>query len=422
VILVAPRARLSAWRHEKTRLPREAWVLIGANVVSALGYGVVSPVLPAYARTFGVSMSAVTFAITMFSVMRLCFAPPSGLLVQRLGERPVYLAGLLIGSVSTGACAFVQNYWELLVFRAIGGIGSTMFFISALGLMIRISPPDARGRVAGLFASSFLIGLVAGPLMGSLTAGFGLRAPFLIYGAVTMLTAIVVSYNLRRSTLSAPAEQSHSEVTLRAALRHRAYRSALVSNFATGWSVFGLRMAVVPLFISDVLGRGPRTIGLTLALFAVGNVVVVLPSGYLSDRIGRRALLIGGLLASGLATIWLGASSSLSMFLVASCVAGAASGVFASPQQAAIADILGNTARAGTAVAAFQMMADLGAIVGATAVAQIAEHFGFGWGFAISGIIMLAAAVVWMFAPETQCADELPAQAEWETGTASELA
>jgi MFS transporter, ACDE family, multidrug resistance protein len=198
-------------------------------------------------------------------------------------------------------------------------------------------------------------------------------------------------------------------MTLRTALRHRAYRSALASNFATGWSVFGLRMAVVPLFISDVLGRGPRMIGLTLALFAVGNVVVVLPSGYLSDRIGRRLLLIGGLLASGVATIALGASSSVSIFLVVSCLAGAASGVFASPQQAAIADILGNTARAGTAVAAFQMTADLGAIVGAIAVAQIAERFSFGWGFTISGIIMLAAAVVWMFAPETQCAVASPA-------------
>jgi MFS transporter, ACDE family, multidrug resistance protein len=422
VILVAPRARFTTWRREKTTLPREAWVLIVANVVSALGYGVVSPVLPAFARTFGVSMSAVTFAITMFSVMRLCFAPPSGLLVQRFGERPVYLAGLIIGSLSTGACAFVQNYWQLLVCRAVGGIGSTMFFISALGLMIRISPPDARGRVAGLFASSFLIGLVAGPLMGSLTAGFGLRAPFLIYGAVTLLTAIVVSYSLRRSTLGAPAEKTHAEMTLRTALQHRAYRSALASNFATGWAVFGLRMAVVPLFVSDVLGRGPRVIGLTLALFAVGNVAVVLPSGYLSDRIGRRLLLIGGLLASGVATIALGASSSVSIFLVVSCLAGAASGVFASPQQAAIADILGNTARAGTAVAAFQMTADLGAIVGAIAVAQIAEHFSFGWGFTISGIIMLAAAVVWMFAPETQCAVASPALDVRETGTASELA
>ena len=149
-MLVAPRARLTAWRRGKTSLPREAWVLIGANVVAALGYGVVSPVLPAYARTFGVSMDAVTFAITLFSVMRLFFAPPSGLLVQRLGERPVYVTGLLIVSVSTGLSAFVHTYWELLVYRAIGGIGSTMFFISALGLMIRISPPDARGRAAGL--------------------------------------------------------------------------------------------------------------------------------------------------------------------------------------------------------------------------------------------------------------------------------
>ena len=402
MILVAPRARLTAWRRDKTRLPREAWVLIGANVVAALGYGVVSPVLPVYARTFGVSMDAVTFAITLFSVMRLFFAPPSGLLVQRLGERPVYVSGLLIVAVSTGLCAFVHKYWELLVFRAIGGIGSTMFFISALGLMIRISPPDARGRAAGLFATSFLVGMVGGPLLGSLTAGFGLRAPFLVYGVAMLLTAVVVFYSLRRSTLSAPAEKVHTEVTMREALAHRAYRSALVSNFATGWSVFGLRMAVVPLFISDVMGRGPRMTGLVLAVFAIGNLIVVMPSGYLSDRIGRRLLLICGLLACGVATIALGVSVSLPVFLVAAGVAGAASGVYTSPQQAAIADILGNSARAGTPVAAFQMMADFGAIVGALAVAQIAEHFSFSWGFTISGLIMLAAAVVWMFAPETQ--------------------
>lgn len=409
MILIAPRARLIAWRREQTSLPREAWVLIGANVVAALGYGVVSPVLPVYARTFGVSIDAVTFAITLFSVMRLFFAPPSGLLVQRLGERPIYVAGLVIVAVSTGMCAFVQTYWELLVFRAIGGIGSTMFFISALGLMIRISPPDARGRVAGLFATSFLVGMVGGPLLGSLTAGFGLRAPFFVYGMAMLLTAVVVFYTLRRSTLSAPAEQVHTEVTMRAALAHRAYRSALVSNFATGWSVYGLRMAVVPLFISDVMGRGPRMTGLVLAVFAVGNLIVVMPSGYLSDRIGRRSLLIGGLLACGVATIGLGVSGSLPIFLIAAGIAGAASGVYGSPQQAAIADILGNSARAGTPVAAFQMMADFGAIVGAMAVAQIAEHFSFAWGFTVSGAIMLAAAVVWMFAPETQTTSMLPA-------------
>ena len=280
------------------------------------------------------------------------------------------MAGLLIVSVSTGVSAFVQNYWQLLLFRAIGGIGSTMFFISALGLMIRISPADARGRVAGLFFTSFLIGSVAGPLVGSLTAGFGLKAPFLIYGVAVLITAIVVSYSLRRSTLGAPAEHTEPAVTVRAALRHRAYRSALVSNFATGWAVFGLRMAIVPLFVSDVLGRGPRMTGLVLGMFALGNLIVVWPSGYLSDRIGRRSLCDRRALRLRRGDHLVG-RVVVGARLPRCCVrGGAASGVFTSPQQAAIADILGSTARTGTAVATFQMMVDLGAIVGSLSVAS----------------------------------------------------
>jgi len=395
--------------------------LIGANAVAALGYGVVSPVLPAFARTFGVSMGAVTFAITIFSVMRLCFAPPTGLLVQRLGEQWVYLGGLLVVSVSTGVCAFIHSYWQLLLFRAIGGIGSTMFFISALGLMIRISPPDARGRVAGLFATSFLVGAAAGPLVGSLTAGLGLRAPFLIYGVAVLITTIVVFYALRRSTLGSPAEHTAPAVTVRSALRHRAYRASLLSNFATGWAVFGLRMAVVPLFISDVLGRGPRMTGLALGLFAFGNLVVALPSGHLSDRIGRRTLLIGGFFGCSAATVLLGASSSVSVFLIAAFLGGAGSGISASPQQAAIADILGSSARTGTAVSTFQMMVDLGAIVGSMTVTEIAEHMSFEWGFVISAIVLLGAGVVWIFAPETRVVGDGECEA-WEAGGPSELA
>ena len=131
-------------------MPREVWSLITANAVIALGYGVVAPVLPELARHFGVSISAATFVITAFAVMRLCAAPPTGFLVQRLGERQVYVSGVLIVAVSTAACAFAETYWQLLLFRALGGIGSTMFFVSALGLMIRISPADARGRAAGV--------------------------------------------------------------------------------------------------------------------------------------------------------------------------------------------------------------------------------------------------------------------------------
>jgi MFS family permease len=421
VTLATRRARFGGWSRKSTGLPREIWVLSAANIIIAVGYGVVAPILPAYARTFGVGIQAATLVITVFSLARLCFAPVSGLLVQRLGERQIYIGGLLVVAVSTAACGLAQTYWQLLFFRALNGIGSTMFFVSALGLMIRISPPGARGRIAGLFTTSFFLGAVGGPVVGSLTAGWGLAAPFLIYGVVQLGVAAVLYYSLRNSVLAAPGAVARAAVTMREALRHRAYRAALWSNFATGWAAFGLRIALVPLFISVVMHRGVGVTGVALAAFAAGNGLAVIPSGYLSDRIGRRTLLIVGLMASGVATIWLGVVSSLPVFLVAACVSGATTGIFMSPLQAAVADILGNEARAGMPVAAVQMATDVGAIVGSVAVGHIAQQLSFGWAFAISGAILLAAGVRWMFAPETRIADQSVPEA-WETGAAPEPA
>ena len=93
-----------------------------------------------------------------------------------------------------------------------------------------------------------------------------------------------------------------------------------------------------------------------------------------------------------------------------------------SPLQAAVADILGNQARAGNPVATLQMMTDLGAIVGSMSVGQIAQHLSFGWAFAISGVILLAAAVGWMLAPETRVAEHTALPDHWESGAASEVA
>jgi MFS transporter, ACDE family, multidrug resistance protein len=386
----------------KPGLPSEVWLLVSSNAVVALGYGVVAPVLPQYARHFGVSISAATFVITAFAVMRLVGAPPAGLLVQRLGERRVYITGLLIVALSTGACAFAQTYWQLLLFRSLGGLGSAMFTVSSLGLMIRISPPDARGRVAGLFSSAFLVGSVGGPVLGSLTAGLGLSAPFLIYGTALLVAAAVVFFSLRHSPIGAPEVSTEPAVSVRTVLRHPAYRAALFSNFATGWSAFGLRVALVPLFVVDVLGRGAGMAGLALATFAIGNVSAVIPSGYLSDRVGRRLLLIVGLSVSAVATVLVGFTSSLPVFLAAAYVTGAATGMFISPQQAAVADIVGSKARGGTAVATFQMMSDFGAILGSLAVGYIAQHLSFSMAFVISGVILLVAAVGWVLAPETR--------------------
>ncbi|HEX2300824.1 MAG TPA: MFS transporter, partial [Pseudonocardiaceae bacterium] len=79
-----------------TRLPREVWVLVAVSFVIAVGFGIVAPALPSFARSFNVSVTAASLVVSAFALMRLAFAPASGKLVSRLGERPVYIWGITL--------------------------------------------------------------------------------------------------------------------------------------------------------------------------------------------------------------------------------------------------------------------------------------------------------------------------------------
>ncbi len=386
-------------RTREAALPREIWVLVAASFVIALGFGLVAPALPQFARSFDVGVTAASVVISAFAAMRLIFAPFSGRLVQKLGERPIYITGLLIVAVSTGACAFAETYWQLLVFRGLGGIGSTMFTVSALGLLVRIAPPDARGRVSGLYATSFLLGNIFGPLVGGALTGLGLRAPFLIYAVALLIAAAVVGVMLRSSHLAQPTTGEGLRIMgLREALGSPIYRAALGSNFANGWAVFGVRVAMVPLFVVEALGQGEAFAGIALTAFAVGNAVVLIRAGRWSDRYGRRPFVLAGLMICGVGTIVMGLTESVALFLITSFVAGLGSGLSNPSQQAAVADVVGSKARGGPVLATFQMTADVGTVIGPVVAGLLAQHLSFSTAFAVTGVIMLVAAVPWFLA------------------------
>ncbi|MEV6427212.1 MFS transporter [Nocardia sp. NPDC051463] len=382
-------------------LPTEIWVLVGAAFVIAIGFGLVAPVLPQYARSFGVGVAAASAIISAFALMRLLFAPVSGRLVQRLGERSVYLSGLLIVAVSTGASALAQSYWQLLVLRSVGGIGSTMFTVSSLALVIRLSPPTQRGRVSGLWSTSFLIGSVSGPLVGGALAGLGLRAPFVIYMVALLAVTVAVYLSLRNSTLAAPEVTGAVRVlTFRQGWERPEYRAVLWSNFANGAAVFGVRMALVPLLVVEVLRQPSGMAGVTLTVFAAGNVAVLFVSGRLSDRWGRRPFLIVGSLVCAVGTIGLGFAPNLLWLMVSSVVAGLGSGMLTPTQQAALADVIGPKARGGPVLAGFQMAADLGTVIGPVAIGALAQHLSYGVALTVTGALLAVAAVVWVVVPE----------------------
>nr|WP_307031863.1 MFS transporter [Arthrobacter globiformis] len=386
-------------------------MLVAAFLI-ALGFGLVAPVLPQFATTFDVGATAAAVIVSIFALMRLLFAPAGGALIGRLGERPVYVAGLLIVAASTAACAFAQNYWQLLVFRGLGGAGSVMFTVASMALVIRLAPPESRGRVSGAYASAFLIGNVCGPIVGGLLAGFGLRIPFLAYAAALVLAALLVQTQLSHVPGSARGEAAGAPaMKLREAFGDSAYRAAMLSSFANGWATFGVRMATVPLFAVTALGSGPGAAGWALAVFAAGNALALTVSGRLADSLGRKPMMVAGLVVTGAATAGIGLTQGLWWFLAASLLAGVGAGMLNPAQQAAVADVIGRERSGGPVLAAYQMTSDIGAILGPVLVGLLADRLGYSWAFAATGAVLLIAAVGWLAARETmqrQSADATP--------------
>lgn len=383
-------------RSLRSPVPRDVWVLIAAAFVIAVGFGLVAPVLPQLATSFGVGATAASVIVSAFALARLVLAPTAGSLVDRLGERPVYVIGLLLVAASSAACAFAPDYWTLLAVRGLGGIGSTMFTISASGLMVRLAPPDARGRVSGLYAGSFLLGNIAGPVIGGLLAGFGLRVPFIVYAVALVVAAGVVHLLLGRT----PGGQrttatARPPLDLADALGQAPYRAAIGSNFANGWAAFGIRMALVPLFASAALGAGPQAAGLALALYAAGTATALTFSGRLADRWGRRPVAVLGLIATAVPTAFLGFSGSDAVFFSLSVAAGFGAGFLGPSLQATVADTIGSDRSGGKPLAVFQMSSDVGSILGPLAAGALADGVGYGWAFAVSGACLLAAVPLW---------------------------
>lgn len=387
----------------RQKLPADVWVLVVAAFAVAVGYGLVAPVLPQFAQSFDVSVTAASVVVSAFAFFRLVFAPAGGVLVDKLGERWVYMTGLLIVAVSTLATGLAQGYWQLLLFRGLGGLGSTMFTISAMALLTRLSPPGARGRIAGLYATAFLIGNIGGPVIGGLLAQFGMRVPFFVYSVTLLIATGVVAVFLRGGRRPVPGADATEQppLLLPEALRHSGYRAALISSFVNGWASFGVRVAIVPLFAAATFDAGASIAGLALASFAVGTAMVVSVAGYLSDRYGRRPLVVVGLIVSGVATIALGWSDTIPLLVGTSVVAGMGAGVLNPAQQAAVSDVIGSDRAGGKVLATFQMASDSGAILGPVVVGLVVDRFGYTTGFTVSGVLLLAAAVPWIFARET---------------------
>jgi MFS family permease len=389
-------------------LPREVAVLTAVAFAVAVGFGVVAPAIPVYAREFGVGRTAAGAVISAFAFMRLVSALGSGRLVNRIGERLVLALGIAIVAVSSALAGLAQSYTQLLLLRGVGGIGSAMFTVSAISLLLRVVDADQRGRATGLWQSGFLIGAIAGPAIGGPLTNISLRAPFFVYAGTLAVAGGIGLAFLTRAALheKEQAARAAATVTLPQALHVSGYRAALVTNLGNGWALFGVRSSLIPLFVTEGLGASGTWTGIGFFVSAAAQGGLLLWAGGFADRVGRRpAMLIGSGLGTA-AMVAVAVSGSLAVYVVAMAVFGAGSAFLSVAPSAVVGDVA--SGHGGTVIAAFQMSADLGAVVGPLLAGWLADDYSFGAAFGVTAAVLLAGLVTTLLSSETRHRAESP--------------
>lgn len=406
-------------RHPFRSLPPEVAVLTAVAFSVALGFGIVAPAIPVFAKDFGVSNFAAGAVISVFALVRFVSAPVAGRMVNRLGERTVLAVGIGIVGVSSLLAGLSGDYLQLLVLRGIGGFGSAMFTVSSFALLLRVVAPDQRGRATGTYQTGFLLGGIAGPAFGGPLTAWSLRAPFFVYAATLLVAGAVATVFLARTSLRAhevaAGTAGHSPTSLGDALRSAAYRAAVVNNFAVGWAIFGVRSSLIPLFVVEGLRLGASWTGAGLVVSAVVQAITLVPAGRLVDTRGRRPFLRAGAVVALLAAVTMAVAGSAPLFLVAMALYGVGSALLGVSTSAVVGDVIGG--RGGTPVAAFQMASDAGAFIGPLVAGALVDAASFEVAFLATAAVSAIAVATTVPMPETRLAAAVPAGSTGHTPT-----
>jgi MFS family permease len=381
--------------------PREVSVLVFASFFVAVGFGVIAPTLPLFARSFGVNNAQVGSILSAFAFARFASGLISGKLVDVFGERLVYTIGIGFVAVSSFAAAMSQSFEQLLAFRAAGGFGSSMFSVAAGSIILRATDDTRRARAQSLYNSSFLVGMMAGPVIGGFLTAISLRAPLLVYAVLLVISSIAGGFLLRNSVLAArPTEKSANEKgLLREALTNKPYLIALTITFCSSSILFGMSRSILPLFMVEDMKSTAGYLGLGFTISSVIQGVLLLKAGGLSDTRGRKYSALLGTALLGISVLVLVGTVKPWMFLL-SMVIGAFGSIFLASTAAIVGDVM--KGKGGQVIAVFQMSGDAGAMVAPIALGFIADHYGFRPAFAVSAALMFFAFLVATKLPETR--------------------
>ena len=292
------------------------------------GSGIVAPILSVYAQTFGVASTLVGTLVTMFGVGRLVANYPAGVLSQRIGRRPLLIAGPLVVVAASIGAALATDFTALVVWRFFQGLGSGVYITASMAAMADISPPSRRAGNMALYQMALQTGSTIGPGVGGYVAQWwGFAAPFWVYMAVGLVAAATAIFAFDETLNRDEARKPLPSSVRRTGMMSEAFTVVCILTLSVFFTRVVTLFQLIPFIGVETFGLDVGSIGLALTVCAFTNFIGLPMTTPLIDKFGARAVVIGSTIASAVSIAMLWLDSSVLWFWLAVAVMGIAMGV-----------------------------------------------------------------------------------------------
>jgi MFS family permease len=393
---------------------RQFWLLVLVNAFVGAMVGLERTVLPLLAeREFGLaSRSAALSFIATFGIVKAATNFFAGRLGDRFGRKHVLVAGWLVGIPVPFMVMWAPDWSWIVAANVLLGINQGLTWSTTVIMKIDLVGPVNRGLAMGLneFAGYLAVALSA-LATGEIASRYGLRPEPFYLGIVFVAFGLALSQLFVRDTMAHVRHESTSHahrddaapglksLFLRVSWHDRALfntsQAGLVNNLNDGvaWGLFPLYFAAAGLSI--------REIGVLAFIYPATWGILQLGTGALSDRIGRKWLIAGGMLLQGIALVAMVLVDGLTPWLVTGALLGAGTAMVYPTLLAAIGDVAHPSWR-GSAVGIYRLWRDSGYAVGALLAGAVADAFGIAAAIGAVGALTAASGLmVGLRMPET---------------------
>ena len=342
------------------------YLLCVVAFLSMLSIMVTNPILSIFAKEIGATGVWIGYAVSGYWISRVVLEIPSGYISSKFGYYKPMAFGLLLTVLGNILLVFVNNPLHLVIIRAIKGFGAPFFFAVSMTFIINLFDAEKRGKAMGIFQGIEFIGQIIGAgLSGAMVENLGWQGGFVLAMALSLLALIlfIVPPYIRKETVKGPTKEPLKVSEVLGVLRNQTIIIIAVATLAEFIMSTGLIMTIVPLYANETLGFSLGDVGFIMGARSIGFVIAMFTMGSISDKMGRKPVMLFGLAATSILVIVMSFFTSFVSIAAIIAVIGFTSGAIWIVGPVITAEAVEPMKR-GAAIGAYRTFFDLGSFIG----------------------------------------------------------